>query len=263
MSDQQSSNYYKIGLFVIIGIVLMIAAVILLGSGKLFQQTALVETYFNESVQGLSLGSPVKYKGMAIGEISKIALVSAVYPHNGSEDDLSHRYIYVQMTIITSYLTIRSKVKMNEILTEDVKKGLRVKLAQQGLTGNAYLELNFEDPKNTPPLPITWRPTHLYIPSAASTLTRFSENVGYVLDELKKVKIDKMFNDFNTLVNTTNNTMVRMDDLIASTKNQLAVTSTNLEDISTNLREASEDAKAYPARLLFGSPPKKLDPKKL
>jgi phospholipid/cholesterol/gamma-HCH transport system substrate-binding protein/paraquat-inducible protein B len=263
MPDQQSSNYYKIGLFVIIGIALAIAAVILLGSGKLFQQTALVETYFNESVQGLSLGSPVKYKGMAIGEISKIALVSAVYPNNGNDDDLSHRYIYVQMTIITSYLTIRSKDKMNEILTEDVKKGLRVKLAQQGLTGNAYLELNFEDSKNNPPLPITWEPEHLYIPSAASTLTRFSENVGYVLDELKKVNIDKMFNDFNTLISNTNDTMIRMDDLIASTKNQLAITSTNLEDISTNLREVSEDAKAYPARFLFGSPPKKLDPKKL
>lgn len=261
MNEKYASNYYKIGIFVIIGIVLMIVAILVLGAGGLFQRSIIAETYFNESVQGLSIGSPVKYKGMTVGEVKKIALVSSVYPQDGN--GMSGHYIYVEMAFMGDYFANQSKSEIMELLARDIKKGLRIKLALQGLTGNAYLELNFENPKTNLPLPITWTPENFYVPSTASTLSRFSDNAGYLLEELKKVNIDKLFHDFNVLINNTTTTMTRFDDLIASTKNQLVVTSNNLEGISENLRQVSEDAKAYPARLLFGEPPKKLDPKKL
>jgi phospholipid/cholesterol/gamma-HCH transport system substrate-binding protein len=52
-------SYFKIGLFVIAGIFLIFAAVVVLGSGLLHQEKAYFETYFDESVSGLSVGSPV------------------------------------------------------------------------------------------------------------------------------------------------------------------------------------------------------------
>lgn len=252
MNNSSSSNYYKIGIFVIIGVILIVFAIILLGSGKLFQKTAYIETYFNESVQGLSVGSPVKYKGMTVGEVSQIALVSAIYPYQGNSEDPARRYIYVEMEITANYLTNKPTAEINAELDKRIKKGLRVKLALQGLTGNTYLELNFENPQINPPLPITWTPAHVYIPSSASTLTRYTDNIGYLLDELKKVDLEKTINDFNVLINNTNNTAIRLNNLVAKT-------SDNIENISANLRAITEDTKSYPARLFFGNPPQKLD----
>ena len=63
------ANYYKIGLFVVIAIVLTIGFVVVLGAGSLFQKTIIVETYINGSVQGLTVGSPVKFRGVPIGKV--------------------------------------------------------------------------------------------------------------------------------------------------------------------------------------------------
>ncbi len=52
-----------IGAFVIGAIALTVISVIVFGSGKLFATTVPCVFYFKGSVQGLSVGSPVKFKG--------------------------------------------------------------------------------------------------------------------------------------------------------------------------------------------------------
>ena len=52
----------------------------------------------------------------------------------------------------------------------EVEKGLRVRLAPQGITGTSYLEIDYVDPAQ-PLLPIDWTPDNVYIPSAPSTVT--------------------------------------------------------------------------------------------
>ena len=49
-------SYFKIGLFVISATVLAVIGIIVLGVGSVFQRAALVETYIEESVQGLDIG---------------------------------------------------------------------------------------------------------------------------------------------------------------------------------------------------------------
>ena len=52
----------------------------------------------------------------------------------------------------------------------EVERGLRVRLAPQGITGTSYLEIDYVDPP-PPMLPIDWTPDNVYIPSAPSTVT--------------------------------------------------------------------------------------------
>ena len=47
------ANYFKLGLFVIGAVVAAAALIIIIGSGRAFQTKIPIETYFNESVQGL------------------------------------------------------------------------------------------------------------------------------------------------------------------------------------------------------------------
>ena len=72
MGKQTSKT--AIGAFVIGAIVLTVVSVIVFGSGKLFSETIPVVFYFKGSVQGLSVGSPVKCRGVQIGEVTEIKM---------------------------------------------------------------------------------------------------------------------------------------------------------------------------------------------
>ena len=63
----------------IVVLVIAVIGVILLGVGTVFEKTSLVETYIDESVQGLDVGSAVKFRGVPIGKVEKISLTSAEY----------------------------------------------------------------------------------------------------------------------------------------------------------------------------------------
>jgi len=49
-----NTNYFKLGVFVLCAIGILIAAIIVLSSGLLGSDAILLETYIDESVQGLS-----------------------------------------------------------------------------------------------------------------------------------------------------------------------------------------------------------------
>src|SRR2546422_11266348 len=63
-----------IGAFVLGAIGLVIAAVLLIGSGRLFDVPRDFILYFDGSVNGLRVGAPVKFKGVEIGAVKSILL---------------------------------------------------------------------------------------------------------------------------------------------------------------------------------------------
>ena len=69
----------KLGLFVIGAVVAAVLLLLIVGSGRWFQSKTVIETYFNESVQGLDIGSKLKYRGVTIGEVTKISFTYTKY----------------------------------------------------------------------------------------------------------------------------------------------------------------------------------------
>jgi len=257
MIPSKQTNYFRIGTFVLLGISLIILGIILLSSGRLFKRTITVETYFSESIQGLSDGSPVKYRGVEIGRIDKITFVHQMYkPTNLQAQNAYSRYVYVEMVISPNLFTKNSKTPIKNIIQQDVKQGLRVKLALQGLTGNAYLELNFVDPKTNIPLHVNWQPKNYYIPSTPSTLTRFSDNAQLLLEKLKEIQFQK-------LGNNTAEVMKRINYLLSQTEQQLKDSINNSAIITENLRAFSGRVKNSPSQILFGKAPPRLNPSNL
>ena len=70
----KKANPTLIGAFVVGAIVLVVGAVTIIGSGRLFHKTYEFVLYFEGSVSGLREGAPVKYKGVEIGSITNILL---------------------------------------------------------------------------------------------------------------------------------------------------------------------------------------------
>ena len=63
-----------IGAFVVGALALIVIAVIVFGSGRLFRQSKEFVLYFDNSVNGLRVGAPVKFKGVEIGSVKDIRL---------------------------------------------------------------------------------------------------------------------------------------------------------------------------------------------
>jgi len=181
------ASYFKIGLFVISGTALAVVAVIVLGAGTLFRKTILTETYFKQSVQGLDVGAPVKFRGVEVGRVQDITLVSQEY-------DTDRRYVLVRMAFFPEAGPV--KVENGEEtgpgairrrIERETEQGLRVRLAFQGLTGTAYVEADYLDPERYPPFEIDWEPRYPYCASAPSTITRLGEAVDRIMRDLERV----------------------------------------------------------------------------
>ena len=71
----EKANYFKIGLFVIVASLFLAGAIILFGGGKFLEEKYTVETYFDQSVQGLDVGAALKFQGVQIGNVSYMGFV--------------------------------------------------------------------------------------------------------------------------------------------------------------------------------------------
>ena len=68
---KQSTNLF-IGLFVILGVLLGVVAIIWVGATSFFQKGDTYISYFDESVQGLQVDSSVKFRGVDVGRVESI-----------------------------------------------------------------------------------------------------------------------------------------------------------------------------------------------
>ena len=70
-----------IGAFVVGAVALLLVGVAIFGSGRFFVTRPQVVMFFQGSVKGLSVGAPVMFRGVPIGNVTDIELVSNVKEH--------------------------------------------------------------------------------------------------------------------------------------------------------------------------------------
>src|SRR5262245_65037231 len=81
------ANPTLIGGFVLGGIVLAVAVVLLLGGRAWFKRPVTCVMAFDDSVAGLTVGSPVSFRGVQLGTVSSIELrAQEIRAHTRSEE---------------------------------------------------------------------------------------------------------------------------------------------------------------------------------
>jgi ABC-type transporter Mla subunit MlaD len=322
------ANYFKLGMFIILAIVLGIAAVLVLGAGRLFHKKYIIETYLDQSVQGIDVGSKVKYRGVTIGNVRSITFTRDHYSGAGT-GPTNHSYVLVRLEVTSLPFAMASPDELGRTLPQEVRHGLRTRLTSQGVTGTSYVEIDYLDPGKYPPLPIDWEPINPYIPSAPSVLSKIVNSAEDLFTELDQIDFAKIANraehlivsldekvdqlpfdmlgtnaanlladvretnkrlqkfldrpELDSLLKDASGTMAglrrtvdspaltnsvaqlqktlrRFDQLAAGKDNDLEIALGNLRVLTENLKELSENAKRYPAQLLFGEPPKPTSP---
>lgn len=129
-------NKTAIGAFVVGAIALTIGALIIFGSGKFFEDKRTFIMFFDGSVQGLNLGSPVNFKGVQVGAVTDIRM-------QFDAQNLGIR-IPVLVDLSPSKIEIVGGKRDPKNMERLIQKGLRAQLKTQSLiTGQLMIELNF------------------------------------------------------------------------------------------------------------------------
>ncbi len=240
----QKANYLTLGLFVIGAIAAGIIVLLIIGSGRWFQKRILIETYFNESVQGLDVGSKLKVRGVTVGEVRSIGFTYNRYQLDRPMSERA-RYVMVEAEIEPRLLGGRAgagDLTDPQSAAQEVERGLRVRLAPQGITGTSYLEIDYFDPP-PPLLQIDWTPDNIYIPSTRSTVTALVNAATEIVDRLHKLDIEGTLANLNKLMVTTTARIEAVDakGLSDRTTRVLSKVETTLDDLQAK-KLASEAA---------------------
>lgn len=126
-----------IGVFVLGALALLIGGVVLFGSGRLFTNYKKMIMYFDGSVKGLNVGSPVMAEGVRIGSVSDIRLIADV-------EDLSLQIPVIVAIDSEKFSTFGTISKDKDYMEELIAKGLRAQLQTQSMvTGQLIVNLGF------------------------------------------------------------------------------------------------------------------------
>ena len=193
---EEGKRYFRLGLFVVVTLSVLAAVLFLLGGRKLFQPTYTFETYFNESVAGLELGAPVRFRGVPLGQVSEILTSRATYERDVPLDE-RRRYIVVRAKV---NLSAKEAEQMERDVAPMVKRGLRAQTQLAGITGQQYLAVDFLDPAKYPPLEFQWTPKYTYVPSAPSLTSEIIANAQTFLASLNEADIKALGQNLNALV---------------------------------------------------------------
>jgi phospholipid/cholesterol/gamma-HCH transport system substrate-binding protein len=177
-----------IGLFVIIGVLIGLIAVIWLGASKYFEKGGVYVTYFNESVQGLQVDSTVKYQGVDVGRVVKIR----VAPDN---------------TLIEVVMKIHLRGKLERDYVAQLKA--------VGITGIVFIELNRKEPGELDLSPqLSFASEYPIIASKPSDIKQILSGVQEVLENLKKIDTKGISEGIVSTVDNLNRVITRVDHIL-------------------------------------------------
>ena len=170
-----AANHWKLGLFVVASLATVVGATFWLGS-RLFQRESFEAiSYFDESVQGLEVGSPVKWRGVTVGSVREITVAP------------DGRHVQVTSDIFVDALK-RLGLEKPKRGGDFINPNLRVQLASAGITGIRFLQTDFFDPARHPPPQLPFEPPWNYVPTTPSTLKSVEESVLEILNRLPAVE---------------------------------------------------------------------------
>ena len=228
----QATNNFKLGLFTLAGLVILIVGVLAFGARSYLKPTTSFETYVAGDVTGLTAGSPVELRGVQVGKVTHIGFSWVEYQLTQPS------YIVVEFEVQDNVSPAPPGESHWDQLKLEVERGLRARLKSKGITGTTILSLEYLNPTNNPPVQVPWTPRHIYIPAAPG---QFVEILAAIEKSLRNVEqID--FEDINRLVQDDLKSAGRV--LNKADQVDLHGLSTNANVLLTELRESNTKLKS-------------------
>lgn len=239
-----NNNYFKIGLFAFAGVALLVGGLLAFGlSDALLKKSKLVcVTFFDRSVQGLSEDSPVKFRGFKVGKVTSIALASV-------DDPAGQPVVKVVFDIEPASLAGQEEnaEQARVYLEAQTTRGLKVVLASQGVTGIAFLDLDYTTGEDRVDQLEKARSraqsqNMVFIPSAPGQLMEIGEALNRIVKSLSDVDFGGISRNLQNLVETVKSTVDNLDTARMSADVDQTLSEIRLAagELTTLLRNADE-----------------------
>ncbi len=154
------STSFVIGIFVIVGLSLLVGFLLWMGATQFFKEYDYYVTYFDESVDGLESGSSIKYLGVSCGLVDKI-------------------------NIAPDGTLVEIILKLDKTLV--INSDFIAKLESAGLAGGKYIQLTSEKDKSLP-LKLSFAAPYPIINSAPSQLKEIAQSAESIVTQLNEFR---------------------------------------------------------------------------
>lgn len=197
-----------VGAFVIGAFVLGLIAMLAFGGVSFFSKPQRFVVFFDESIHGLDLGSPVKLRGVRIGRVAGL---------NVRYDESTNRSLVavvceLNRDMMTDNQGAQIDVSSRQELQMLVDRGLRAQLGVLGLaTGLLFVELNFVDPNEYPARATAFEARYVVVPPMPSALSEYQANLTEILNDIRRIDFAGISAEFKGLLVDTRKQLAGVD----------------------------------------------------
>jgi paraquat-inducible protein B len=240
------ANPTAIGAFVVGAVALVLLALVVLGSGRLFEKSYPFVLYFEGNVNGLNVGAPVKFKGVEIGSV-----ISILMRFDQNPEDI-HIPVFIA---IDARKMASAGVAPNfeaEAMKAAIDRGLRARLESQSLlTGLLFVQLDFHP--HTPANFVGSGDKVQEIPTLPTAIEEAQSALKSAIASLDKVDVTGLVNEVkdaaasaNDLLSSqqTKDAVVSLDAALKSFRKLSATLDTEVRPVAQSLRGTSQRADA-------------------
>lgn len=224
-------NYIIVGAFVLALTVALVAGILWLSASKRYSaEYDTYVAYMQESVSGLNLNAPVKYRGVEVGQVRKIML-----------DKTNLEQVQLELAIERGI-----PIRQDTIAT----------IRSQGLTGIAFIELSggsnnapILEAASSKPYPVIKTGTSLLgrldtsMTGLITSLNKTTDSLNAILDESNRGSLKRILADVATLTGTIAAHKNELDKAVSNaslTMEGVAKVSVQLPDLMQKISRSAE-----------------------
>ena len=239
----------RVGIFVVAGTALLVAAIMLLNQDSLFSQKWRYVAWFEGSVNGLGASSPVKMRGIEIGRVKGVYL-AAPGQVTGDGGGVLERVpvIFEVDERLLGTAGVLPRLNDADRLAALIEGGLRAELKLESfVTGQQYVALDFRP--DTPIELVNDRGVGLpEIPTVAPPLQSVQEDIAAVAKQIREADIAGLASRLSTVMARIDTTLVKMD--VGSVGDRLDRTLAQVEEALDAVQHlaATADSSVTPMR---------------
>ena len=242
-----------IGAFVIGAFTLIIIALLAFGGVNFFSKPQRFVVYFEESIHGLDLGSPVKLNGVRVGRVVDL---------NIRYDEATNKSVVAVVCELSKNILTDAKGHIIDVsgrneLQELIDHGLRAQLGFLGFaTGLLFVELDFRDPKDYPADDQRTEIKYAVVPAVKSAISEVQASAIEIMANLQKVDFAGLSVELKSLLVATHKQVDGLDlpGMAAQWKKtgvavEQAVSAPEIKQTFANLNAAVTDLRTVLAKL--------------
>lgn len=229
---RKKPNTKMIGLFLVIGIGLFLLVTFNFLQGKFWGgKSDQVVMFFEESITGLNVGSPIVFKGVQVGQVSRIELLA-------DPKTLGFNIPVFAKMNKQGIDSMEGYIDKKSLLKELIHKGLRARLTTQSfVTGQLMIE--FEMLPNTPVVLKNEDQNYVEIPTALSQFGELSKGIQDLPIRHSVEAFNLFFDNLNKEMPKINKIISRVDKLVTQNSQTSIDTVNNFNNAMINIGEAA------------------------